>query len=118
MEYRVSQTEPRRIEILSSDPPLDSESASMDWVALCWEHDVTRLLVHDAALGDAFYQLKTKVAGAVIQKMVNYGIRMAVVIGDTPRGTAHFHEMQREANQGPHFRVFGDVEAASRWLDE
>jgi hypothetical protein len=48
--------------------------------------------------------------------MVNYGIRFALVTGDTPRGTSHFLEMVREANDGPHFRLFRDVASAEVWL--
>ncbi|NLN46147.1 MAG: DUF4180 domain-containing protein [Clostridiaceae bacterium] len=116
MAYYLSDTDPTYLTIPSFDPPVASEEAAKEWIALCWEHDTTRLLVYDVALGADFFTLKTGVAGAILQKMVNYGIRFALVTGDTPRGTSHFREMEREANDGPHFRLFRDVASAEAWL--
>lgn len=87
-------------------------------VSYCGEHDTNRVLLYAANFHEDFFNLKTGLAGAVLQKFVNYGIKAAAVIPSELANEGRFGEMVLEANRGQHFRVFGEAAEAESWLIE
>jgi hypothetical protein len=88
---------------------LDTDGASYggdltagDLVGAALEHGVDLLVVPAGRLADDFYVLRTGVAGEILQKLVNYRLRLAV-IGDisahVERSTA-LRDLVRESNRG------------------
>jgi hypothetical protein len=77
---------------------------------------VYALLLHRAALGGAFFDLRTGVAGEWAQKLVNYGIRVAVMVPDLDAQSERFREFARESNRGRQLRFFATREEAVAWL--
>jgi hypothetical protein len=64
-------------------------------------------------LGEEFFQLRTGVAGAILQKFVNYRMGLAVV-GDISAYTAAsdaFRDLVRESNRGRQCRFVPDLES-------
>ncbi|GEM44518.1 DUF4180 domain-containing protein [Deinococcus cellulosilyticus] len=104
------------IEVTSSSPLLGSEQDALDLVALGMEQQTGLLLLHAEALSEDFFQLKTGVAGAMLQKFINYHMKTAVVLADQEGQHLRFREMVSEANKGQAFRVFETREAAENWL--
>ncbi|NLM96952.1 MAG: DUF4180 domain-containing protein, partial [Halanaerobiaceae bacterium] len=103
------------IELISSAEPLKTENDALDLAALCSEHDTYMLMIHSAALSRVFFNIKTRAAGNMIQKLINYGVRTAVIIPEEiNRG--RFKEMSMEMNKGRHFRLYEDREEAEKWL--
>ena len=74
------------------------------------------MLILAQALADDFFQLRTGLAGSVLQKFVNYNIKVAVVLTDQQKVQGKFKEFITEANKGNRFRVFGSEEEAENWL--
>jgi hypothetical protein len=93
--------------------PIDPVAA----VRGCIEHGARALLLDAGALPGSFFDLSTGVAGEVVQKLVNYGIRMAAVVPDLAVHSPRFREFAREANTGRQFRFFASREAALGWLE-
>ncbi len=117
MEYTVVDTQKGRyVEVRSSPEPVGTEQGALDLVALCGGNDTNLLMIHEAALSEGFFRLKTGVAGAVVQKLVNYYVRTAVVMPDTAAMRGKFRDMAAEAGRGSHFRIFEDRQAAEDWL--
>jgi hypothetical protein len=85
-------------------------------VTRCIEHGASALLLDGEALPAAFFDLSTGVAGELVQKLVNYGIRMAAVVPDLASRSLRFREFAGEANRGTQFRFFATREEAVRWL--
>lgn len=83
----------------------------------CMEHGADALLLDRHALPAAFFDLSTGVAGELVQKLVNYGIRMAAVVPDLAAHSERFREFAREANAGRRFRFFATREEAVAWLE-
>lgn len=86
-------------------------------VTACFEHDARGLLVDEHALPEAFFDLRTGMAGALVQRLSLYGIRMAVVVAEPARYTRSFQAFLREANRGTQFRFFQQREDAVAWLE-
>jgi Domain of unknown function (DUF4180) len=82
----------------------------------CIEHGARALLLDRDALPAAFFDLSTGVAGELVQKLTNYGIRMAAVVPDLSAHSPRFREFAREANAGRQFRFFATREDAVAWL--
>lgn len=117
MDYRVRETEGGNyIELISATEPLGAEQDALDLIALCWEHEVRAIVIHYAALSNDFFNLKTRVAGEMMQKFVNYGIKVAVVAPNEAFQEDRFKEMARETNKGNQVGVFDSIEAAESWL--
>jgi hypothetical protein len=79
--------------IASADDARDllMQSQRADWIA-----------VHEKNIAPAFFDLRTGVAGDVLQKLVNYQSRL-IVIGDISRYTAKSEALSalvRESNRG------------------
>ena len=85
-------------------------------VVACIESGTFALLLDDGALPDAFFDLSTGVAGDVVQKLVNYGVRMAAVVPALDAHSVRFREFAGEANRFAQFRFFGTRAEAIAWL--
>ena len=86
-------------------------------VEACSSGKTRSALLYAPNLTERFFDLSSGEAGAVLQKLRNYGIRLAVVC--TPgsvRFSSRFNEMVAEESRGNHFRVFESAETARGWL--
>jgi hypothetical protein len=86
-------------------------------VVHCIEHGAPALLFDAGALPPSFFDLRTGIAGELVQKLVNYGLRMAAVVPDLAARPARFQDFAREANHGRTFRFFGTRAEAIAWLE-
>ncbi|MFJ9705113.1 DUF4180 domain-containing protein [Streptomyces sp. NPDC101234] len=98
-------------------PALDGESAALDLVGDAMGQDAELVAVPAERVGDEFFRLRSGVAGAVVQKFVNYRLRLAVV-GDISRhlaASSALRDFVYEANRGRHlWFVADDAELAER----
>ena len=85
-------------------------------VVACIESGAHGLLLDHGALPPGFFDLSTGVAGALVQRLTTYGIRMAAVVPDPAVHSRPFQDFAREASAGRQFRVFPDREQAVGWL--
>lgn len=97
---------------------ISNENDALDLVAYGGENNTNRLLLFAANLHEDFFNLKTGLAGAVLQKFINYGIKVAAVIPLELSNQGRFREMALEANRGQHFRIFAEAGEAEVWLIE
>jgi hypothetical protein len=81
------------------------------------ESGTDRLLLGDGALPPEFFDLSTGVAGAMVQRLTQYEIRMTGVVPEPSAHSRSFQDFAREANAGRSwFRFFPDREQAVAWL--
>lgn len=117
MRYEIIEIDNKKyIELISTTEPLTTENDALDLIALCWEHETTALLIHYATLSEDFFKLKTKVAGNIIQKFINYGIKAATIVPLETIQKGRFKEMALETNKGNHFRLYESKDEAVKWL--
>jgi hypothetical protein len=82
-------------------PVLDGEQAALDLIGATYG-STDLVAVPVARIAPEFFALTSGVAGAVVQKFVNYRVRLAVV-GDVSRFVAEstaLRDFVREANRG------------------
>ena len=116
MNYQLKEIDKNKyLYITCDDTLINDEQDALDIVAQCATHD-TNAVVLDGQLSEHFFRLSTGLAGAVLQKFGNYNIRMAVVLHEVPDTSVRFKEMMLEQTAGSMFRIFDNVDDATRWL--
>ena len=66
-------------ELVASDEPLNSSQDILDLLGSFYPEHVEALILHEANLAPEFFQLRTKLAGEILQKLVNYRVKVAIV---------------------------------------
>lgn len=86
-------------------------------IEACWSGGASAALLYAENLPPGFFDLSTRVAGTLLQKLQNYRIRLAVVAapGNTSF-SSRFHELMAEEQGGRDFAMFTTREAARAWL--
>ncbi|WP_371380223.1 DUF4180 domain-containing protein [Sporomusa aerivorans] len=107
MNYRVIEKDSKKyIECTSAEAPLTA----------CFENNTHLLMLHAEALSDDFFKLKTGLAGQVLQKFINYQVKVAVILTSELKISEKFKEFLNESNKGNDFRVYGNIDEAESWL--
>ena len=108
-----------RVLVMAADgPTLPREGNANTFLSAAWEHDASMLAIPVSRLDASFFQLSTGLAGAVLQKFVNYRIQLAVV-GDVSAWSASskaLHDFIVEANRGRSTWFVADLDELSRRL--
>src|SRR6516162_2519942 len=83
----------------------------------CFSAGARAALLYAENLPAAFFDLSSGQAGAVLQKLRTYGVRLAVVSAPgRVRVSTRFGEMVAEESRGRHFGMFETRGAAREWL--
>jgi hypothetical protein len=69
------------VEFISNEIILNNPRDILDLMVLAGEKDANKIILHENNIKPDFFELKTGFAGEVLQKAVNYHIKLAI-IGD------------------------------------
>jgi hypothetical protein len=98
-------------------PALGSAEACTAVIEACFGTGADAALLHAASLAPSFFDLGTREAGDVLQRLRNHGVRLAVVVPPGWRGgSSRFGEMVAEERRGRWFALFASRADAVRWL--
>ncbi len=97
---------------------ITSGSSAMDLLATVrYESGCSAMMLFQEQLDESFFRLSSGLAGEVLQKFVNYQIRLAVV-GDFSGYTSKpLQDFIRESNEGRQICFQPDEGAALAWLE-
>ena len=100
------------------DQPLMRCPADADLVLeACFSSGAASARLYAQNLTEGFFDLSSGEASAVLQKLRNYGIRLAVVCApDSVRFSSRFGEVAAEENRGDHLQLCESRDAALEWL--
>ncbi|GAA2741576.1 DUF4180 domain-containing protein [Kitasatospora cinereorecta] len=99
--------------------PIASEGDATDLIGAAFGHGAHWVAVPAERFGADFFRLRTRLAGAIVQKFATYRVGLAVV-GDISRHTAEgtaLADFVRESNRGSQLWFVPDVEALRERLD-
>lgn len=116
MNYQVATENNKKY--ISLSPPgksIQSEQDGLDMIGICFEHEANLLLIHGDLLTEEFFNLRTGLAGTVLQKLMNYNIKAAAILNEE-KFNNRFKELVKEYNKGNAFRVFSNAADAKNWL--
>lgn len=86
----------------------------LDLLGACYQID--GLLLTEADLAPAFFDLKSGLAGELLQKFVNYRVRVAIVVPDPAAYGDRFKELAYEHRAHGLIRFTPSRVAAEAWL--
>jgi hypothetical protein len=92
----------RILAFAESGTRLNIAADANDFIGAAFGHDVEMLTIPTTRLGDDFLNLRTKVAGDVFQKFVNYRLKCAIVgdISALLEESTALRDFVRETNKG------------------
>ncbi|CAI1954330.1 TPA: DUF4180 domain-containing protein [Serratia marcescens] len=103
MSYAVRQIHDLRLVVFAeAGPPLKDENDVSLFIAPAFEHDAGMIALPVNRLDAAFFQLRSGIAGAVLQKFINYRLRVALRGDDITSWLGQSNALQdfvREANR-------------------
>jgi hypothetical protein len=117
-ELAVSEMDGVRAVEGPPDKPFMSKVDDVDRVIeACFSARVDAALLYAANLPAEFFDLSSRQAGAILQKLRNYRIRLAVVCAPgSVQFSSRFGEMVAEERRGRWFGVFETRDEALVWL--
>jgi hypothetical protein len=98
--------------------PMRGDRDAVDLIGEAFGRDIAWIAVPVERLGDGFFTLSTRIAGEVVQKFVNYGVRLAVV-GDISHHVAASNALRDfvyESNRGRHLWFVDSLKQLERRL--
>ena len=93
------------IAVVSSDTVImkDVQDALEFVMSVQYETNAERIVLNQEAFADDFYHLKTGLAGEILQKFVNYHIKIAIYGDFRQYMSQSFHDFVYESNHGKNF---------------
>lgn len=120
LELTVSEEAGVRFVEGPPDLPLmrNAEDAAL-LIEACFSHRAKSALLHAPNLTQKFFDLSSGEAGAILQKLRNYRIRLAVVCAPgSLRFSSRFGEMAAEESRAGYFGLFDSDDRAREWLSK
>ena len=96
--------------------PIAKVDDALRLVEASYERQVRAFLIESSLLPAEFFDLRTRFAGEFVQKLVNYGLRVAAVFPPDAGQSERFREFVGELRGGHAFRTFETRAEAETWL--
>lgn len=114
MNYKIVEKENKKYIELSH--PITCESDVLDIIGICISNDIRLLLMRKEAFTEEFINLRRGLAGIVLQKFMNYHIKVSATIEDNDKIEERFKELVFELNKSNNFRVFDNIADAENYI--
>lgn len=82
------------------------------------QHQTSRIILRKEAIAEDFFDLRSGIAGAILQKYMNYQIRLAIVGDFSQYASKALKDFIYESNQGNSFFFVATVAEAVRMLSQ
>ncbi|NVK84221.1 MAG: DUF4180 domain-containing protein [Cytophagia bacterium] len=101
MHIELHQFKDKEIAELNSDVLIISDiDSGTDLLGNLYYQGVGRVIIHKYNITPEFFDLKTKIAGEILQKFSNYQVRLAIVGDFNEVESKSLRDFIRESNRG------------------
>jgi len=90
---------------------------AIDLFADIGQNDCNRIIIRESNLHPDFFDLKTRVAGEILQKFSNYDVKLAIIGDFSKYPGKSLQDFIRECNRGRRIFFTDDLESALRRLE-
>lgn len=104
------------IDLTGTGSTIHREGDLNDLLSLCYYHNSNFLLLDESNLSPEFFNLRSGLAGAAMQKFANYQVKTAILLPKHADQTERFKELMYEMNQSNHVRFYDQRDDAENWL--
>ena len=103
----------KAVELVSEEVLIQSEQDALDLMANCeYHYDSRRIIIHKENISESFFELKSGLAGAVLQKFVNYKVQLAIIGDFSSYNSKSLNDFIYECNQGNHIFFLPDIQSS------
>ena len=102
MIKKIIEANEARIAIIHSDEPIIvNAQTALDLLATVnYDDDSNRIIINKEAIAEDFFKLSTGLAGEILQKVVNYRKKLAIVGDFSQYKSKPLHDFIYECNNG------------------
>lgn len=113
MEVKIHEINNIRIaEIISDDLIIQSIEDGTDIVGNMYYQDFAKVILHEKNISTDFFNLKTGMAGEILQKFSNYKIQLAIVGDFNKYNNQSLRDFIFESNKGRQINFVGNLSEA------
>lgn len=105
-------------ELSDGDFKVNSVSDALDLMGNISTKGINRIIVQEKKLSGDFFDLKTKIAGEILQKFSTYGVRLAIVGDFSKYESKSLSDFIFECNNGGRIMFLGDIDEAIERLSK
>lgn len=87
-------------EALSADPIIRNAEDGLDLLGNLYYQGFDRIIIHEENITPEFFDLKTGIAGEILQKFSNYRVRLAIVGDFSKYSSKSLNHFIFESNKG------------------
>jgi hypothetical protein len=98
IKYHITAGGKKLAEIIPGSGLITGPDDILDFMAEARLNDSGRMIIHDKSLHPDFFDLKTRVAGEILQKFSNYRMRLAIVGNFSGFTGKSLRDFMRESN--------------------
>ena len=109
----------RVLECAAGEPALRNDRDAVDLIGKAFAHRAKLIVIPVECLDDDFFRLRTRIAGELIQKFMNYRLRLAIV-GDISRHldeSSALRAFVNESNRGKDVWFLASLEELDKRLE-
>ncbi|HDS07086.1 MAG TPA: DUF4180 domain-containing protein [Bacteroides sp.] len=117
IKYHQTNSGQKVAEIISSTGTIKDPEALLDIMADAGYHDSSRIVIHEKSLPEDFFNLRSGLAGEILQKFSNYRVRLAVVGDFDNIESKSLRDFIRESNNRRVINFVKSLEEALSRLD-
>lgn len=111
---RIFEAPAGRVFLCAADGPLlDGDRGAADLIGAAYGSGAETIAIPTTRLPPGFLDLSTRIAGEMLQKLVNYRFRVAILgdISAAMEGSSALRDFVRESNRGATVWFAADLEA-------
>lgn len=113
MEIKTHQISNTKIaEVISEEIIISSAQDGLDLLGNIYYQDFDRVIVYEKNISPDFFDLKTKMAGEILQKFSNYRVRLAIAGDFSKYESKSFKDFIFESNKTRHIQFVNTLEEA------
>ncbi|MFD0620997.1 DUF4180 domain-containing protein [Paenibacillus sp. GCM10027629] len=114
MHIRVDQQGNSKVAIVENDGLLiqDVQDALDLMATVRYQEECDKIILHKSNITESFFDLSTKLAGEILQKYMNYQLKIAVVGDYSGYTSKSLRDFIYECNQGSHVFFLAEEQSA------
>lgn len=115
--HQINNTE--IAEVISENIVIANSEDGVDLLGNIYYQGFDRVIIHEKNIAPEFFDLKTKIAGEILQKFSNYRVRLAIVGEFSKYNSQSLKDFIYESNKGKQVNFVDSVAAAlARLIDK
>jgi hypothetical protein len=99
LKYHITVNGEKTAEFPTGSDQIKGPEDILDIMVEAGYHDCNKLIIHERSLPRDFFDLKTGLAGEILQKFSNYRMRLAIVGNFTRLKSKSLNDFIRESNK-------------------